>query len=222
MHRMLSSLVLLVRAVLPRAVAQRFPPDSFTNLKVLPKDIAPRDLVNLMAGFTRALGVRCSHCHAGEEGSPLDTYDFAKDDKLLKRKAREVIRMVQAINEQHLTKVEERVEPRLTVTCATCHRGVREPGPLQEILVGAYRAAGLDSALAVYRGLRERDYGRAACGGRVPAQRGDVSRVGERARQSGRGVRGGGGYGAGDRELRAGVGVEPRERRRASKARGAA
>lgn len=144
------------------AGAQRFPPDSFTNLKVLPKSIAPRELVNLMASFTRALGVRCSHCHVGDEGKPLETYDFAADDKLLKRKAREMLRLVDAINEERLPKLEERVEPRLTVSCATCHRGVREPRSLQEILLTAYRAAGLDSALTAYRSLRERYHGRAA------------------------------------------------------------
>jgi hypothetical protein len=162
MRRALSVLVLLASAVVSGVQAQRFPPDSFTNLRVLPKDIASRKLVNLMAGFTRALGVRCSHCHVGEEGRPLETYDFAKDDKILKRKAREMLRMVQAINEQHLTKVEERVEPRIVVTCATCHRGVREPVPLQDLVLAAYRAAGIDSALAAYRGLRDRYYGRAA------------------------------------------------------------
>lgn len=162
MRRVLFVVALFVCAPGPRAAAQRFPPDSFTNLKVLPQDIPARELVNLMAGFTRALGVRCTHCHVGEEGRPLETYEFAKDDKLPKRKAREMLRMVEAINDQHLSKLEERAEPRITVTCATCHRGVGEPRPLQDILVAAYRAAGLDSALAAYRALRERYYGRAA------------------------------------------------------------
>lgn len=64
------------------AAAQRFPPDSFTNLKVLPRTIAPRELVTLMASFTRALGVRCSTCHIGDETKPIETYDFASDDNL--------------------------------------------------------------------------------------------------------------------------------------------
>ena len=34
----------------------------------------------VMPGFTRALGVRCSYCHVGEEGESLSTYDFASDD----------------------------------------------------------------------------------------------------------------------------------------------
>lgn len=160
--RLVAALALITVCRATPAAAQRFPPDSFTNLKVLPRGIAPRELVALMAGFTRALGVRCSHCHVGEEGKPLETYDFPSDDKLLKRKAREMLRMVEAINQRHLTQLAERVEPPVTVTCATCHRGVREPRPLQEILLAAYRRAGLDSALAAYRSLRERYYGRAA------------------------------------------------------------
>jgi hypothetical protein len=57
----LALLVATLSAPFNSALAQgRFPPDSFTNLKVLPRDI-PRDtLVNMMAGFTRALGVRCN------------------------------------------------------------------------------------------------------------------------------------------------------------------
>ena len=160
--RCLVVLAVLAGSVVPPAAAQRFPPDSFTNLKVLPKDIAPRELVTLMAAFTRALGVRCTFCHVGEEGRPIGTYEFAKDDKLPKRKAREMIKMVQAINDHHLSRLEERVEPRLAVQCATCHRGVREPRTLQDLLLGAYGAGGLDSTLARYRVLREQYYGRAS------------------------------------------------------------
>jgi len=35
----------------------RFPPDSFTNLKVLPKNIDQRALLATMRGFAMALGV---------------------------------------------------------------------------------------------------------------------------------------------------------------------
>lgn len=142
--------------------AAQFPPDSFTNLKVLPKDIGQRELIDLMAGFTRALGVRCSYCHVGEEGQPLATYDFADDDKLAKRKARVMIDMVRHINHEHLAELPERVEPRLEVQCMTCHRGVTEPRMLQDVLLQAYAAGGLDSTRAAYDGLRGRYYGRAA------------------------------------------------------------
>ena len=108
-HPQLAAALVAVCLVTP-AAAQRFPPDSFTNLKVLPPDIAARELVSVMTCFTRALGVRCTHCHVGEEGRPLETYDFPSDDKLPKRQARDMLRMVEAINQQHLARLEERAE----------------------------------------------------------------------------------------------------------------
>jgi tetratricopeptide (TPR) repeat protein len=116
----------------------------------------------MMAGFTRALGVRCTFCHVGEESQPLGAYDFASDEKLSKRKARTMLEMVNAINSRHLTGLEERTNPPLEVRCATCHRGVREPRPLADLLVADFRAGGLDSVLAHYRALRDRYYGSAA------------------------------------------------------------
>ena len=44
-------------------------PDKFTNLKVLPKDIAKRDLVETMRSFSMALGVTCQHCHVEKDGA---------------------------------------------------------------------------------------------------------------------------------------------------------
>src|SRR5690349_10843959 len=111
---------LLIFVVGPTAKAQgRFPPDSFTNLKVLPKSIPPRELVTMMIGFTRALGVRCTFCHVGEENLPLEKYDFPNDEKPTKRKAREMLKMVAAINDQYLAHLDKRVEPPIQVQCAT-------------------------------------------------------------------------------------------------------
>lgn len=145
-----------------RVAAAQWPPDSFTNLMVLPEDIEQRELIDLMAGFTRALGVRCTYCHVGEEGQPLATFDFPSDDKVEKRKARVMIDMVRHINRGQLEELPERVEPRLEVRCVTCHRGVPVPRTLQDVLLQAYAEAGIDSTLATYRDLRERYYGRAA------------------------------------------------------------
>src|SRR5215813_630156 len=55
-------------------------PEKPKNLQVLPKDWPGTRLRPVMVGFTRALGVRCSYCHKGEEGKPLSTYDFVSDD----------------------------------------------------------------------------------------------------------------------------------------------
>lgn len=142
--------------------AQQFPPERLENIKALASDISVRALLDTMGAFTRALGVRCTYCHLGRESEPLSTYDFRSDEKPQKLKAREMIRMVVAINTDHLGRLTVRREPAIVVTCATCHRGVAEPRPLQQVLLVAYDRFGADSAEAQYRRLRERYFGRAA------------------------------------------------------------
>jgi tetratricopeptide (TPR) repeat protein len=44
----------------------------------------------------------------------------------------------------------------------TCHRGVSRPVPLETLMQETATAAGADSAVRLYRALRERYYGRAA------------------------------------------------------------
>lgn len=107
-----------------RAPAQL--PQKFTNLKILPKDIAPRDLVNVMKQFCFDLGVRCEHCHQGE-GDDLSKFDFASDARPAKTKARVMLKMVGAINDDHLKGLGGTPPP--AVTCYTCHRGATKPAP---------------------------------------------------------------------------------------------
>jgi hypothetical protein len=149
-------------AATPALAQNRFPPDSLVNLKVLPRAMTPREVVDVMRGFTRALGVRCSTCHLGEEGQPLTTYDFASDERRGKLVAREMMRMTQTINEQTIARLPERPDSSLQVTCATCHRGVSRPVPLERLIVQAVMVSGADSAVRAYRALRETYYGRAA------------------------------------------------------------
>ena len=154
-----------------------------TNLKVFPKDIPTRALRDTMNTFTRALGVRCEFCHVQREGETFQTMNFALDDNPMKDKAREMIRMTMAINNDLLSKVPDR-DPSIGVNCMTCHHGVTEPRPLQQILLSAYQAAGADSAEKAYRNLRQRYYGRAAYDfGEVPLVdvANEVTRAGKRA-----------------------------------------
>jgi hypothetical protein len=146
----------------PAAGEAQWPPASLRNVQVLPADMPMNELVSLMASFTRALGIRCSHCHVGEESAELATYDFASDEKELKRKAREMLRMVREINERHLAAVPARSEPPVRVECFTCHHGVRVPRTLQAELLTAYDSQGVEGLTARYRQLREQYYGRAA------------------------------------------------------------
>lgn len=159
---MLASAMLASAMLTPATAAAQWPPQKIENVKVLPPDIALRPLVDTMAGFTRALGVRCTFCHVGTEGADLGTYNFVSDSLSTKRTAREMMRMVLAINQDYVSKVPDRSTPPIVVTCASCHRGITQPRPLQQVIVGAYDAGGVDSAESAYRALRARYYGSAA------------------------------------------------------------
>ncbi|MEW6320507.1 MAG: c-type cytochrome [Acidobacteriota bacterium] len=115
-----------VVASTPPALAQgKFPPDAFTNLQVLPKTSTAGDVIGAMKEFSRALGVRCQHCHVGREGLPLDQFNFVSDENEKKGTARVMMRLVQSINLQLRTDTGREPAPR--VTCYTCHRGAEHP-----------------------------------------------------------------------------------------------
>ncbi len=163
------ALLVVTLLTLTSPAAAQFPPDSLKNLQVLPEDLSVRAVIDTMRSFADALGVRCSYCHVGREGEPLSSFDFVADKKPEKERARAMLQMVAAINTQHLAKLPDRRSPTIAVTCFTCHRGVAEPRPIQQVVLTAYDAAGADSAIALYRALRERYYGRAAYDfGQVP------------------------------------------------------
>jgi len=153
------AMLVFVHLLGPPAVAGQFPPDSLQNLQVLPKDIAVAELIDVMRGFATGLGVRCQHCHSGEEGQPLAEFDFVSDDKPEKRKAREMIRMVAQINERYLAGLEERGSPAVDVACVTCHRGQARPVLIEDALKQAVAREGAAGGVAKYRELRRRYYG---------------------------------------------------------------
>ena len=153
-HRHLAALLCTLPMALP--VAAQIP-DTFTNLKVFPTDVARGELIGSMRNFSMSLGVRCVHCHVGPADGSLQGADFASDEKETKETARKMLRMVQAINGDHLSQVGTDIE----VACFTCHRGASRPSRLEDELFAAWRAGGPDSLLAGYRGLRKAYYGRA-------------------------------------------------------------
>ena len=137
-------------------------PEEFNNLQVLPEDIGQRELIAIMRANSMGLGVRCWHCHVGEEGMPFSEYDFESDEKPTKKKARYMLRMVNHLNEEHLpglVEVADRVEPPIEVTCYTCHRGLPVPRTLQEELQRVVEEDGIDAGIDRYRELREEFYG---------------------------------------------------------------
>jgi hypothetical protein len=90
----------------------------FKNVKVL-KDVPAGRLVRMMdAGYNRALGVNCDHCHVEDL--------WESDDKRPKRAARGMIALVNEINAKLETMDEiDNTEP--AVNCTTCHRGFVKP-----------------------------------------------------------------------------------------------
>lgn len=88
-----------------------------------------------MRGFALGLGVRCEFCHVGEPGQPLSAFDFAADKKKTKLKAREMLKMVRAINDDHLAGMDERSSPPIDVTCVTCHHGNSRPVTIQHVML---------------------------------------------------------------------------------------
>ena len=99
----------------------------FSNLQVFPPDTSPEVVTAAMKNFTRALGVRCPFCHVGEEGMPLDKFDFASDAKPQKEIARGMMRLTAEINGRISKAMPDATAKGYQVTCWTCHRGSNHP-----------------------------------------------------------------------------------------------
>jgi len=109
------------------------PPRTFpapTNLKVLPKNLTGQQVHDIMEGWEAALGAHCNTCHTtdpnniGPNGRPR--LNFADDTKPEKSTARMMSKMVENINQNYVSKVDNSGAP---VTCGTCHRGHVGPEP---------------------------------------------------------------------------------------------
>jgi hypothetical protein len=126
-----ASLVLAVACGLalstPATAQGKFPPDKFVNLQVIPKYSSPDGVITAMKNFTRGLGVRCQFCHVGEEGMPLEKFDFVSDTKPEKQTARMMMRMAGEINAQITKAMPDAPQKGYQVTCYTCHRGAQHP-----------------------------------------------------------------------------------------------
>lgn len=154
MHlRTLMSIVLL----LVPAVAEAQIPEKLDNLQVFPRDIPVPALVQRMREFSFALGVRCEYCHdQAEPGGPIN---YASDARRPKQQARAMLRMVAALNDTLLAQLPSRAEPRVTVGCATCHRGLPLPKTLQTTLYEVAIEKGGAAAVERYRELRQQEMG---------------------------------------------------------------
>ena len=90
----------------------------FKDIQLLKGTPASRVLAIMNAGYSRALGVSCEHCH--------DPEAFESNAKEEKARARGMIRMVNMINEGNRSIPEFANDP-VVVNCTVCHRGARRP-----------------------------------------------------------------------------------------------
>jgi len=92
----------------------------FKNVQFLKNTRAGTFLTIMNGGYSKALGVACSHCH--------DENDFASDAKRPKRAAREMQTLHRAFNDG-LREMKEADSPSddRAISCITCHRGAVKP-----------------------------------------------------------------------------------------------
>lgn len=91
----------------------------FTNIRSL-TGVRAGNLPNIMnMGYSRSLGVSCTHCHV--------TSEWASDAKPQKQVARDMAAMVRAINGELLPRIANLSSARPVVNCTTCHRGNIKP-----------------------------------------------------------------------------------------------
>ncbi len=100
----------------------------FKNIKVL-KGMPAYQLLPTMHYFEASLGFNCSNCHVrGHNDS---------DKKPEKRKARKMIKMMEAINKNDF-------DGKQMVTCYTCHRGNANPQTIPEVATVAMMKEEID------------------------------------------------------------------------------
>jgi hypothetical protein len=103
-------------AAQPAAQRPQMAEEVFKNVTEL-KGINVREFMNTMGFFAASLAFNCTDCHGGASASDWANYAI---DTPLKNRARQMIRMVKAINEANFG-------GRPFVTCYTCHRGSQKP-----------------------------------------------------------------------------------------------
>ena len=91
----------------------------FENIEILKGMPAGKVLPIMRMGFSKGLGVKCSHCH--EFG------DWASEAKPAKQVARDMWVMTGKINQELLAKIPNLESENPAVNCTTCHRGEVKP-----------------------------------------------------------------------------------------------
>ncbi|MBM3770834.1 MAG: c-type cytochrome [Acidimicrobiia bacterium] len=111
-------------------------------------------VVETMRTYTQGLGVECIYCHVDGQNGRLN---YRSDDNPRKQVARKMIAMTADINTMIGLGRSEHSTTR--VTCLTCHRGVPDPRPLNDIIREKMEREGGQAAADHYRALRQRFFG---------------------------------------------------------------
>jgi hypothetical protein len=106
---------------------ENWKPEKIENLKVLPKDTTPDQIMTIMRGYAEALSVSCVACHKGKVDAAYKDIDYVDDSKENKEVTRSMILMTRDINTKYPDGLPEASEKEPAVTCATCHRRNRHP-----------------------------------------------------------------------------------------------
>ncbi|MEK7833121.1 MAG: c-type cytochrome [Acidobacteriota bacterium] len=90
----------------------------FKNVQAL-KNMPAGRLAGVMNGWTRALGVKCNHCHT--PGT------WEKEDVPAKQIARDMVALTYKVNNESLKAIKNLKSAAPAISCYTCHRGATKP-----------------------------------------------------------------------------------------------
>jgi hypothetical protein len=91
----------------------------FKNIQMFKGMPAGRVLAVMQLGYSKALGVECTHCHIPGQ--------WEKEDKPTKQITRDMSEMVKAITTKYLKEIKNLKSANPVVNCTTCHRGQVKP-----------------------------------------------------------------------------------------------
>jgi tetratricopeptide (TPR) repeat protein len=111
-----------------------------------------------MQSIASALGVTCEYCHSR---GPAATGEAPSGPSHI-AVAKQMIAMTRELNTRVEAASGKAAGVATKVDCATCHRGVPVPKPLGDVLWETTRTQGTAAAVAQYRDLRTRFFGKAA------------------------------------------------------------
>ena len=116
--------VVFARGQAAQAQRPQMAEEVFKNVQVL-KGIPVDEFMDTMGMFAASLSLNCIDCHVAES---VDKWERFADETPLKRTARTMLLMVNAINKEHFKGVR-------SLSCYTCHRGDLRPKVVPSLIV---------------------------------------------------------------------------------------